>query len=183
MMATGSARSASWSRLQVLTAPRGRSMRLPIDRETPMRRLLIATTTACLAASGTAGTGTAAPASSSVTASVGATTVSPFPFADPESAMRYLAAAYNRNDAATVRSVTTPSARVALAEHGKVMTNLQLRRCERRKEIGDYLCSFTYAYPASLHKKSYQHGIAVFVAGPATKQGWYMTVLESCGEA
>ena len=97
--------------------------------------------------------------------------------------MRYLAAAYNRKDSATVRSVTTPSARVALAEHGKVMTNLQLRRCERRKEIGDYLCSFTYAFPGSLHKKSYQHGIAVFVAGPATKQGWYMTVLESCGEA
>jgi hypothetical protein len=94
--------------------------------------------------------------------------------------MRYLAAAYNSHDAARLRTVTTPRARQALLEMRGEAVNLQLKDCGPQP-AGDYICSFTHDYPRALGKKPTDHGAATFTVGPAIKQGWYMTVLESCG--
>ena len=103
------------------------------------------------------------------------------PFATPEAAMRYLAQAYNGNDGAGLRKVTTPSARLALEGMRSEAVNLRLDRCARQP-AGDYVCTFTHDYPVTPgQKKPNGHGSATFTVGPATAPGWYMTVLESCG--
>jgi hypothetical protein len=94
--------------------------------------------------------------------------------------MRYLASAYNRHDVAALRRVTTPSAREALLEMRSEAVNLRLQTCDRQPE-GDYICTFAHDYPRALHKKASEHGSATFLVGPATKPGWYMTVLQECG--
>jgi hypothetical protein len=94
--------------------------------------------------------------------------------------MRYLTAAYNRNDVAALRSVTTPKARVALLEMRHEAVNLRLKSCERQPD-GDYECQFSHDYPKSMPRTPQRRGAAIFLAGPAHKQGWYMTVLEECG--
>ena len=104
------------------------------------------------------------------------------PFATPQAAMRYLTDAYNRNDLASLRKVTTPSTRQALDAMRAEAVNLRLVGCDKQP-AGDYLCHFAHDYPASLPpaQRDGTTGHAEFVVGPATKQGWYMTVLESCG--
>ena len=105
-----------------------------------------------------------------------------FPFATPQAAMRYLADAYNRNDTARLRKVTTPLARQALVQMRAEAVNLRLVGCDKQP-AGDYLCHFAHDYPASLpmSQRDGTTGHAEFLVGPATKQGWYMTVFESCG--
>jgi predicted lipid-binding transport protein (Tim44 family) len=99
-------------------------------------------------------------------------------FTTPQAAMRYLTAAYNRNDTSALRKVTNPSARAALTAMRQEATNLQLTGCTRRA-VGDYLCQFRHDYPQHLHRPG--HGQATFLAAPAAKPGWYMTVLIDCG--
>ena len=105
-----------------------------------------------------------------------------FPFATPQAAMRYLADAYNHNDTARLRKVTTPLARQALDQMRAEAVNLRLVGCDKQP-AGDYLCHFAHDYPASLplSQRDGTTGHAEFLVGPATKQGWYMTVFESCG--
>jgi hypothetical protein len=91
--------------------------------------------------------------------------------------MRYLAAAYNRNDLPALKKVTTPTSRGALIDLRQEASDLQLTGCSRRP-IGDYLCSFRHDFPAYRHRSG--HGQATFLAAPADKPGWYMTVLEDC---
>ncbi len=99
-------------------------------------------------------------------------------FTTPQAAMRYLAAAYNRNDTPALRKVTNPVARAALIAMRQEATNLRLNGCSRRA-VGDYLCRFRHDYPQHLHRPG--HGQATFLAAPAAKPGWYMTVLIDCG--
>lgn len=99
-------------------------------------------------------------------------------FSTPQGAMSYLAAAYNRNDLAALKKVTNAEARSALTAMRQEATNLELLSCSRR-DSGDYVCLFRHDYPARLHRSG--HGQATFLAAPASKPGWYMTVLIDCG--
>jgi hypothetical protein len=98
-------------------------------------------------------------------------------FTTPEAAMRYLAAAYNRNDLPALKKVTNPAARTALLALRQEATNLQLTGCHRQPR-GDYLCTFRHDFPEHRHRSG--HGQATFLAAPAHKPGWYMTVLLDC---
>jgi len=99
-------------------------------------------------------------------------------FATPQAAMRYLAAAYNRNDLAALKHVTTPEARNNLLFMRPNADNLQLVGCTANPGRGDYLCGFTHGFPAASHQTGTGH--AHFTAAPADKVGWYMTVLNDC---
>ena len=92
--------------------------------------------------------------------------------------MRYLAAAYNRNDLAALKHVTTPEARNNLLFMRPNADNLQLVGCTANTGRGDYLCGFTHGFPAATHHAGTGH--AHFTAAPADKVGWYMTVLNDC---
>jgi hypothetical protein len=98
-------------------------------------------------------------------------------FSTPQAAMRYLAAAYNRNDLVALGHVTTPVARANLVAMRRTATNLQLVGCTPNP-AGDFACSFTHDYPASLHVSGTGH--AHFTAAPADEHCWYMTVLDDC---
>lgn len=115
------------------------------------------------------------------TTSTPRTTIPPAPrvhFITPQGAMRYLAAAYNRDDLAALKKVTNSPARSALIAMRQEATNLALTGCSRRA-TGDYVCQFRHDYPSRLHRSG--HGQATFLAAPADKPGWYMTVLIDCG--
>jgi hypothetical protein len=98
-------------------------------------------------------------------------------FSTPQAAMRYLAAAYNRDDLAALGHVTTPVARANLVAMRRNAVNLQLVGCSPNP-AGDFACGFTHDYPASLHVTGTGH--AHFTAAPADEHGWYMTVLDDC---
>ena len=99
-------------------------------------------------------------------------------FATPQASMRYLAAAYNHNDLASLVHVTTPTARTALQAMRRNATNLQLVSCTTNAARGDYTCAFTHDFPTASQRSG--HGHAHFTVAPATRPGWYMTVLEDC---
>jgi hypothetical protein len=99
-------------------------------------------------------------------------------FATPQASMRYLAVAYNRNDLAALKHVTTPVARSNLLFMRPNADNLRLVGCTANAGRGDYRCSFIHDYPAAMHQTG--HGQAHFTAAPADKVGWYMTVLNDC---
>jgi hypothetical protein len=99
-------------------------------------------------------------------------------FATPQASMQYLAAAYNRNDLASLMHVTTPAARNNLLLMRANATNLQLVSCSANAARGDYTCAFTHDFPVTSHRDG--HGRAHFTVAPATRPGWYMTVLEDC---
>jgi len=101
-------------------------------------------------------------------------------FDTPEAAMTYLAEAWNADDLVSLKHVTNPAARDELDAMHSEATNLRLDRCELNEGVGDYTCYFDHDYPAS-HESAGEQGQAVFLAGPADKPGWYMTVFESCG--
>ena len=98
-------------------------------------------------------------------------------FSTPQGAMRYLADAYNRDDLVALGHVTTPVARANLVAMRRTAVNLQLVGCSPNP-AGDFACSFTHDYPASLHVSGTGH--AHFTAAPADEHGWYMTVLDDC---
>lgn len=137
-------------------------------------------TTTPAAVSTTPATSTPA-AASTAPAATGARPVPPrhpaVHFDTPQAAMRYLAAAYNRNDQAALRRVTTVRARAALLALRSEAVNLRLLSCSRNPS-GDYTCRFQHDFPAHRHLTG--HGHATFTAAPAAKPGWYMTVLVDC---
>jgi hypothetical protein len=102
----------------------------------------------------------------------------PLHFATPQASMRFLAAAYNRNDLASLMHVTTLAARHNLLLMRANATNLQLVGCTANAARGDYTCAFTHDFPVTSHRSG--HGQAHFTVAPATRPGWYMTVLEDC---
>jgi hypothetical protein len=99
-------------------------------------------------------------------------------FATPQASMRYLAVAYNHNDLAALKHVTTPVARSNLLFMRPNADNLRLVGCTANAGRGDYTCAFTHDYPAAMHQTG--HGQAHFTAAPADRVGWYMTVLNDC---
>jgi hypothetical protein len=99
-------------------------------------------------------------------------------FSTPDAAMRYLTVAYNHNDLAALAHVTTPVARANLLAMHRTAVNLRLVGCTARAGLGDYTCTFTHDFPPERHLSG--HGHAHFIAAPADKHGWYMTVLEDC---
>ena len=124
----------------------------------------------------------AASAGLTITAALGsaasAATAEPH-FRTPQAAMRYLAAAYNHHDAAALHEVTTPRSYRELKAMRSQAVNLRLDSCVRNKGRGDYTCTFTHGYPASLHKTG--HGSSQFLVAPAINPGWYMYALLGCG--
>src|ERR1043165_3754950 len=60
------------------------------------------------------------------------------PFATPEAAMRYLAAAYNARDLTALKRVTTPDARRELDDMRAQAVDLRLASCTYRAGEGDY---------------------------------------------
>jgi hypothetical protein len=98
-------------------------------------------------------------------------------FTTPEAAMRYLAAAYNRNDVAALKKVTNASARAALTAMRSGAVNLRLESCSRRP-TGDYTCDFRHDFPERPLRRG--HGHATFLAAPADRPGWYMSILVDC---
>ena len=99
-------------------------------------------------------------------------------FDSPEAAMRYLTAAYDRNDRDAMRPVTTPGSRQALWDMRSEAVNLQLTSCDRGSN-GSYTCQFTHDYPPNLHMKG--HGASTMIVSPAARPGWYMSELLECG--
>ena len=102
-------------------------------------------------------------------------------FSSPESAMRYLADAWNRDDQVMLKHVTNPAARDELDSMHGVAVDLRLDHCEVREGMGDYQCTFVHGYPPGVERPEDGGGYAIFLVGPATAPGWYMTVFQECG--
>jgi hypothetical protein len=162
-------------------APSGRSQEY--DVRIPAALACLALTSACGAGQATVTAG-GPPAGPSATRP--APTASPTPpaqgphFATPQAAMRYLAAAWNRNDVVSLKHVTDPNARMELDDMHSEATNLRLDHCTFTKARGDYECFFTHDFPKGYVSKT-GHGTAEFTVGPARRPGWYMTYFIECG--
>src|SRR5207247_128100 len=74
--------------------------------------------------------------------------------------------------------VTTPVPRANLPVRHRTAVNLRLVGCTARPGLGDYTCTFIHDFPPERHLSGHAH--AHFIAAPADKHGWYMTVLEDC---
>jgi len=100
-------------------------------------------------------------------------------FISPESAMTYLAAAYNSGSAASLHAVTTPNSYLELTQMRSEAVNLQLQYCTADASRGDYYCYFQHDYPASLHQTG--HGASTMLIAPADNPGWYLYGVVECG--
>jgi hypothetical protein len=98
-------------------------------------------------------------------------------FKTPQAAMRYLATAYGNRDDKALAQVTTPDARRELIAMRGYAPALWLKACTKLP-AGDYDCTFGH----SVQKTGKRDGYARFRVGPAIRHGWYMTVLEDCGD-
>jgi len=92
--------------------------------------------------------------------------------------MRYLAAAYDRRDAAALHAVTRPIACAQLMAMRGGAVHLSLQRSESAPD-GRYPCYFRHDYPASLHRRG--HGSSTMYVVPARLSGWRMAELLDCG--
>jgi hypothetical protein len=107
-------------------------------------------------------------------------------FRTPEAAMRYLAKAWNCNDVAALRHVTTPGSRAELLEMKHEAVNMTLDRCTREGS-GDYqtyYCEFTHHYPKGVaHDDPGPDGLgrAYIFVFPARAPGWYAHEHIGCG--
>lgn len=93
--------------------------------------------------------------------------------------MTYLAAAFNSDNVAALHAVTTPGSYLALTQMRSEAVNLQLQYCTLDANRGDYYCSFSHDYPASLHQSG--HGGSTMLVAPADNPGWYLYRLVGCG--
>jgi hypothetical protein len=147
--------------------------------------LLCLLAAACGGQSGTVSASAPPPPSPSASPSPTASprpTNSPIPpqsgphFDTPETAMEYLAAAWNRKDLTSLKHVTDPHAGRLLVGMYRVATHLRLEYCTLTASRGDYECFLSHAFPAG-YKGHGQIGTAEFTVGPAERPGWYMTYL------
>ena len=99
-------------------------------------------------------------------------------FSTPQSAMRYLAAAYNRHDVTAMHHVTTPSSFRQLTTMWSGPINLKLESCKATGR-GDYLCDFRHDLPKNMHQHGY--GVAEMIVAPAITPGWYLYAIPTCG--
>lgn len=99
-------------------------------------------------------------------------------FATPLAAMRYFAAAGNRDDVTALHHVTTPQAFKALMAMRSEAVDVQAKSCSATKR-GDYYCALEYRYPKNSHEKG--NGRWDVIVAPATNPGWYVYQFASCG--
>lgn len=100
-------------------------------------------------------------------------------FSSPAAAMTYLAAAYNSGNAAALHAVTTPDSYLQLTQMWSGPVNLQLQHCTANGSRGDYYCTFSHDYPASLHRTG--QAVATMLIAPALNPGWYLYTIVECG--
>jgi hypothetical protein len=117
-------------------------------------------------------------------------------FATPDDAMRYLVAAYNKDDVRAEMHVTTPDSRDALEAERQWVKSFSFRDCTQNPGGGDYSCVFDMVElvntpsPAASAPPIDGFGNAVgamneitVLVAPAQRPGWYMYFNEGCGES
>ena len=109
----------------------------------------------------------------------------PVHFRTPETAMRYLAAAWNCRDSRALAHVTDPDARGQLQWMTTEAVNLQFVSCTDYGSPGRHVygCEFTHDYPKGVPHETPTpggKGHASLVIKPARNPGWYATVAH-CG--
>jgi hypothetical protein len=92
-------------------------------------------------------------------------------FTTPQTAMAYLAAAYNNDDTTEMHAVTDPQAFTSLLAMRSSDLDLRVTSCTQTPR-GDYICSVRYDHPVSGHHSV--HRTAMLIAAPAQDPGWYM---------
>lgn len=98
-------------------------------------------------------------------------------FATPQAAMRYLAAASNRDNVTDIHHVTTPASFKQFMSMRPEMHNLKAQSCHATGH-GDYLCNLGYQYREGKHTES---AVAQVIVAPAINPGWYMYAMVTCG--
>ena len=107
-------------------------------------------------------------------------------FATPDSAMAFLATAWNTGNVQDLDYVTDPAGRQQMDSMAALMVNLKFDYCSANP-AGDYTCYFTHdiapsdsstTYP---DPSNYPPGEAVFTVAPADTPGWYLTQVIHCG--
>ncbi|MBV9660599.1 MAG: hypothetical protein JO337_05530 [Acidimicrobiales bacterium] len=107
-------------------------------------------------------------------------------FGSPESAMTYLAAAWNSRDVREIDYVTDPAGRQQMDSMAAEMVNLKFKSCAENP-AGDYTCYFSHNITPSTSATTYPNpggyppGVAVFTVAPAAGPGWYLTNVVHCG--
>jgi hypothetical protein len=100
-------------------------------------------------------------------------------FRSPQSAMRYLASAYNRHDDRALRHVTNSDAREGLQAMRRIAVNLRLDNCQIESS-GMASCVFTHDYlPAAGPTPT--PGAATMRVAPARRPGWVAKGEVGCG--
>ncbi len=99
-------------------------------------------------------------------------------FATPLAALRYFAAAENRDDVTALHHVTTPQAFKALMAMRSEAVDVKAKSCSATKR-GDYYCALEYRYPKGAHEKG--TGWWDVIVAPAVNPGWYVYQFISCG--
>jgi len=121
---------------------------------------------------------TPAPVSATPSATPTPTTPKPL-FATPEAAMAFMAKAFNADDLAALRTVTTPQSRRELFDMWPNPVHLRLSRCEKETGGSSYVCFFPHDPPKGMDPTSVPE--ATMVVEPAARPGWYMSDLSECG--
>jgi hypothetical protein len=107
-------------------------------------------------------------------------------FDTPQSAMTYLAHAWNTDNVQQIDYVTDPAGRQQMDSMAVQMANLRFKSCTQNP-AGDYTCFFSHDIAASSSPTTYPNpqgypaGEAVFTVAPAAGPGWYLTSVIHCG--
>lgn len=101
------------------------------------------------------------------------------PFATPDDAARYLAAAYNANDFAALKRITTPHAREHLKSMREWAFDLVFTSCAGQKD-GTYYCSFRHSMKKDDGTLD-TDGWAGTLVAPGRRTGWYASGEVDCG--
>jgi hypothetical protein len=108
-------------------------------------------------------------------------------FATPQSAMAYLATAWNSGNVQDLDYVTDPDGRSEMDSMAAEMVDLQFTSCSANT-TGDYTCFFNHDIAPSASTTTtypdpggYPPGEAVFTVAPAATSGWYLTDVLHCG--
>jgi hypothetical protein len=107
-------------------------------------------------------------------------------FQTPQTAMTYLASAWNAHNVQQIDYVTDPNGRMELNSMAAVMVNLRFKSCTENPG-GDYTCFFSHdVFPSTSpttypNPMNYPAGEAVFTVAPAQTPGWYLTQVIHCG--
>ena len=107
-------------------------------------------------------------------------------FGTPQTAMVYLANAWNSHNVQEIDYVTDPAGRQQMDSMSAQMPNLTFKSCAQNP-AGDYTCYFSHDIVSSISSTTYPNpgnyppGEAVFTVAPAEGPGWYLTNVIHCG--